>query len=153
MRVKIETSLWNEYNTMDEPKSIRELILKEVLPKGHLLCLATADENGPWASYVVYLYDEEMSLYWASKEDTRHSKALLKSPRVAGAISVNHRHKEDNIAVQFSGHVEKISSLPEAMATSRSLKPGEVWYRVRPEFIDLIYEPLFGFEKQRIDLT
>ena len=31
------------------------------------------------------------------------------------------------------------------------LDPGESWYRLKPAAIELIYEPLFGFEKQKIN--
>ncbi len=33
------------------------------------------------------------------------------------------------------------------------LDPGESWYRLKPEKIELIYNRLFGFEKKMIKLS
>jgi uncharacterized protein YhbP (UPF0306 family) len=147
---------------------IRKLIVDEVLSKGHLMSLATHDDGGVWVCHVIYVFDDDLSIYWVSRTDTRHSNALLQNPRVAGTISVNHRPKEDDVAVQFSGMAEKLEGNHLAMATKHFAKrghepngrdPGEIlkggqsWYRARPKFFDLTYEPLFGYEKKRYDLA
>jgi uncharacterized protein YhbP (UPF0306 family) len=145
---------------------IRKLIIDEVLAKGHLMSLATLDDGGVWVCHVVYVFDDDLSVYWLSKPDTRHSKALLLNPDVAGAITIGYRSKEDNIAVQFSGVAEKIEGDIFSMAVKHFLKrgylglrqPGEIlnggrsWYRVRPRFFELTHEPLFGFDKKRFDI-
>ncbi len=145
---------------------IRQLIQEEVLSKAHLMSLAVVDESGPWASYVIFVFDEDLNIYWLSDEKTRHSQAILKNPKASGAISVNHRSGEDDIAVQFSGIAEKVEGDILPMAIQHRLKrgrpapikegeildPGESWYKLTPEFFDLIHQPLFGFKKQRYDL-
>jgi len=143
--------------------NIRKIIIDEVLSKAHLMALATSDDDGVWISYVVYVFDDDLNIYWLSRPETRHSKAILQNPDVAGTISVGHRSKEDNIAIQFSGVAQKIEGdvLPMAIKhyekrgypvpqEGEILRKGESWYCAKPKFIDLTYEPLFGFNKQKL---
>lgn len=130
------------------------------------MSLATIDESGPWASDIIYVFDVKLNIYWLSHIKTRHSQAILKNPQVAGTITLSNRSKEDNIGIQFAGIAEKVEGDILDMAIKHRLKrgkpaptkegeildPGESWYRLKPKFIDLIYEPLFGFKKERLNL-
>ncbi len=143
--------------------NIKELI-REVLDKGYLMSLGTADDGGVWVADVIYIHDDELHIYWMSDPDVRHSQALLKNNKVAGTITVSGAD-EHNTGIQFEGYAEKIEGLrfdltkkhfikrnkPEPKESDDVLQ-GDSWYVLKPEKIELIYEKLFGFEKQKLEL-
>jgi uncharacterized protein YhbP (UPF0306 family) len=145
-------------------KDIKTLI-NEVLEKSHLMTLGTLDEGGPWVSNVVFIYDEDLNIYWMSDPNVRHSMAILKNPKISGTISVNNKSKEPNIAIQFSGIANKIEEkrfdlakkhlakrgYPEPKESDDILQ-GDAWYVLKPDFIDLTHEELFGFNKKKLIL-
>ena len=139
-------------------------IAKEILDKGYLMSLATIDEGGVWVCDVIYIYDDDLNIYWMSDPDVRHSQAILKNNKVAGTITVSGQG-EDNEGIQFEGIAEKIEGPRFDLATKHFTKrgrdlPGETddvldrdsWYILKPSKIDLIYEKSFGFEKRKITL-
>ena len=149
--------------TMTVQKDINNLI-KEVLEKGYLLSLATQDDGGIWMCDVIYVHDENLNIYWMSDPDVRHSKAILENPIVAGTITVS-GPGQDNLGIQFSGVAEKIEGPRHDLAQkhfSKRNKPepqksddvlqGDSWYILKPTMIDLTYEKMFGFEKQKLEL-
>lgn len=140
-----------------------EKLIKEVLDRGYLMSLATMDDGGVWVSDVIYVYDDNLNIYWISSPDTRHSQAILKNPRVAGTITVS-GPGEDNLGIQFEGVAETIEGPRRDLAVKHYAKrnkpapqetedvlEGDSWYQLRPEKIELIHEKLFGFEKQRYE--
>ena len=86
--------------------NIKDLI-KEVLEKGYLMSLATVDVGGVWVADVIYVHDDELNIYWISDSEIRHSEAILKNNKVAGAITVS-GPGENNLGIQFEGLAEKI---------------------------------------------
>lgn len=142
-------------------EDIKKLI-QGVLEKGYLMSLGTVDDGG--VCDVLYIFDEELNLYWMSDPDTRHSKAILENPKVAGTITVN-LPKENNLGIQFEGLAEKIDGArwdlakkhyakrkrPEPKETDDVLQ-GDSWYMLKPKKIELICEEFFGFEKQTLKL-
>lgn len=146
-----------------EKDAVKKLIL-EVLDKGYLMSLATIDAGGVWASDVIYVYDDELNIYWMSDPDVRHSQAIINNRQVAGSITVSDRG-EDNLGIQFAGIAEKIDETRHDLATKHYKKrnkptpketddilQGDSWYLLRPKKIELICERLFGFEKQKFDM-
>jgi uncharacterized protein YhbP (UPF0306 family) len=142
-------------------KNIRQLI-KEVLEKGYLMSLGTLDEGGVWVCDVIYIYDEDLNLYWMSDPDVRHSKTVLKIPKIAGTITVS-LPKEDNLGIQFEGVAKKIEGARFDLAKKHYAKrnkptpketddilQGDSWYVLKPSRVELICEKLFGFNKQII---
>lgn len=116
-------------------------------------------------SDVIYVYDSEFNIYWMSEPNVRHSQAILNNPQVAGTITISGQG-EDNLGIQFEGIAEKIDrSRPDLAVKHRAkrmkpspepgqdiLEDGESWYTVKPKKTELIYEKLFGFEKQKLEL-
>lgn len=148
-----------EHNIMEH--NIKDSI-KEVLEKGYLMSLATIDDGGVWVADVIYVFDDELNVYWMSDPDARHSKALITSSNVAGTISVSGQG-EDNLGIQFGGIAQKIDSTRYDLAKkhyAKRKKPqpqenddvlrGDSWYILKPKKIELIYEKLFGFNKQQL---
>jgi uncharacterized protein YhbP (UPF0306 family) len=143
---------------------IRKLVV-EVLEGGHLMSLGVADKGGPWVADVIFVHDADLNIYWMSDPDVRHSRALIEDPQAAGTITISNGPKEPNVGIQFSGQVEKIEGgrldLELMHAAKRkkmlpteagSILEGDSWYVLRPKLIELIYEPLFGFDKQGLEL-
>jgi uncharacterized protein YhbP (UPF0306 family) len=51
------------------------------------MTIASADATGkPWASPVVFGYDENCNLYWVSAKDARHSRNIAARPQVGIVI-------------------------------------------------------------------
>lgn len=137
----------------------------EVLEKGHLMSLATQDDGGLWVADVIYIYDDNLNIYWMSDPDVRHSKAVLSNKQVAGTITTSNKSKELNLGIQFSGNAEKIEGSRYDLAVKHRTKRGhpipkededvlqeDSWYILRPNKIDLVDEQNFGYDKKSIEL-
>lgn len=130
------------------------------------MSLGTFDENGPWVADVIYVFDDDLNLYWLSDTSTRHSKALLKNPKVATTITLSNKQGEDNIGLQLEGIAQKVEGEIFELAVKHRLKrkkkpptrgekfldEGESWYLLKPSKIELIYEPKWGFNKKILEL-
>jgi len=135
----------------------------EVLEKGYLLSLGTADESGPWVADVRYVSDGDCKVYWMSDPNCRHSKAIEKDPRVAGTVEPNYRFGTPNLGLQIVGKARKLGLLrpdlaikyvtrrgkPKPSQVSAILKNGYSWYELSPEFIELNDEENFGFDNKQ----
>ncbi len=143
---------------------LRKLI-REILEQGHLISLGTLDDGGVWVSDVLYIFDDDFNIYWMSGSEVRHSKAILKNPQVAGTITISNKSKEPNLCIQISGMAEKIEGERLDLATKYLLKKGHPepketdavlkgrsWYVLKPEFIDVINEKLWGYNKKKLEL-
>lgn len=136
-------------------------IIQEILEKGHVMSLATLDEGGIWVSDVVYIFDDNLTIYWMSDPYVRHSQAILKNQQVAGTITISTKSKEPNLGIQISGIAQKIDGerldlakkhlakrgKPEPKETDDVLD-GDSWYMLEPTRIDVIHEELWGYTKQ-----
>lgn len=142
---------------------IKELI-KEVLEKGYLMSLGTSDEGGVWVADMIYIFDDELNIYWMSDPDVRHSQAIYLNGTAAGTITASGKG-EDNLGIQFSGVAEKIEGPRHDLALKHFAKRGksapqesddvlggDSWYILKPGVIELIHEKHFGFEKQKLEL-
>jgi len=50
--------------------NIRKRII-EVLDQTHLMSLGTTDDDGIWVADVIFLYDNDLNIYWLSSPDCR----------------------------------------------------------------------------------
>ena len=145
-------------------RDLRELA-KSILDQGYLMSLGTADDGGVWVSDVIYIHDDEFTLYWLSDAEARHSKAVEKNPKVAATITVSNNAGEENVGLQIEGVVQKLEGNNLGLATKHCLKrkkapptkdgeveEGDSWYRLRSTKIEIIYEPEFGFDKKALEL-
>jgi uncharacterized protein YhbP (UPF0306 family) len=144
---------------------IRERI-REVLEKGYLISLGTVDDSGVWVADVIYVFDNELSIYWMSIPQSRHSLAIEKKNTIAGTITVSQTPGEKDFGIQLRGVAVKLGiTVKLAIAIKylnktngfsvtqirKALKDGYKWYVLRPEFIELIDQAHFGYNKQRVD--
>ena len=136
---------------------------REVLATAHLMSLATLDEGGIWVADVVFIYDNDVKIYWMSDPGVRHSQAILKNHNVAGTITVSNKSKEPNLCIQFAGRAEKIDGARYDLALKHLAKrsyptpsetddvlDGDSWYSLIPTKIRLIDEANFGFDAQDV---
>lgn len=107
-----------------------------------------------------------VGVYWISETTTRHSNAILKTGKAAGTITISNNRGEQNIGLQIEGAAEKVEGDMLELARQHRKKrgktgpeegeefldKGESWYRLKPTKIELIYEPLFGFDKKTAEL-
>lgn len=146
-----------------EASELRARIL-ETLEKGYLMSLATVDDGGVWVSDVIFVHDADLSVYWMSDPDARHSKAVARDRNVAGTITVS-GPGEKALGIQFAGVAEKIEGPRNDLALlhfAKRKKPapaetddvlqGDAWYRLTPRSIELIDEELLGFDKEKLTL-
>jgi len=81
-------------------------IAKDHLKDLYVMQLATSKDNQPWVCNVHFLADDNLTLYWMSEADTRHSQDIAANPHVAAAVAV---HTEmPLIGVQIEGDAEQL---------------------------------------------
>lgn len=78
-------------------------LLDQYLAEQHVMQLATAANDGPWACTVWFIADADRNLYWASLPTRRHSQDIAANPRVAAAMAVNSVVGQAVIGVQLEG--------------------------------------------------
>lgn len=142
---------------------VRELA-QEVMRDAFLATLATNDAEGPWAASVIFVADEDLSVYWLSKPASRHSRAIEGGALAAAAITASF-DVNDERAIQLEGRAERLlSEPPQAVVEALSKKRGKVepqspaellerdliWYRLVPSRVELIYLKLFDYERKRV---
>jgi|SRR5579885_103016 len=81
-------------------------LIKEYLQEAKLMQLATSVNNQPWVCSVWFAADEDLTIYWFSSTIRRHSKELLKNPKVAAAIVLPHTPQDKPRGLQLQGVAE-----------------------------------------------
>lgn len=90
---------------MDVEKIVREYINKTV----HM-SLATVNDNKPWVCEVHFAYDEDLNLYFVSKQSTRHCQEIALNSAVAGNIVRTHELSELPHGIYFEGTAQMLAS-------------------------------------------
>lgn len=102
---------------MDIEKIIREYI-KDVIH----LSLSTSKNNIPWTSEVHFAYDENLNLYFVSRETRRHSIEIKNNNLVSGNIVKQHAVGEKVRGVYFEGECEELGNVDHQSPAYMSLK-------------------------------
>jgi uncharacterized protein YhbP (UPF0306 family) len=146
---------------------IRERTI-EVLEKGYLISLGTSDDIGVWVADMIYVFDDELSIYWMSTPQSRHSLAIEKKSMIAGTITVSQSPSDKDFGVQLCGEAEKIgkrvkpiiiikylkkTNISDIKQIKKILRDGYDWYVLRPKFIELIDQTHFGNDRKRVELS
>ncbi|OSI17778.1 hypothetical protein BWD09_04930 [Neisseria dentiae] len=85
----------------------------------HVVSLAVHDADGLWAASCFYVFDEEkMLLVILTDTGTRHGRAMLEHPAVAGTIAGQPEQIRDICGIQFTARAE---CLPEGAAHQAAL--------------------------------
>ena len=90
-----------------------EDVIRDYLPGVIHMSLATCVDNKPWVSEVHYAYDEELTIYWRSKADRRHSIEIAKNPFVAGTIVEQHGLTDKPRGLYFEGKANVLTNVTE----------------------------------------
>ena len=137
----------------------------EVLANTRLMSLATQDGEGVWVADVIFIYDDDFTIYWMSERDTRHSRAVERNSSVAATITASNKKNESNFGIQLEGRAKKIDGTRYDLAVKHRMKlghptpsetedvlDGDSWYSLTPSRIRLIDEEHFGFDAQDVPL-
>lgn len=90
-----------------------EKIIREYITKIPHMSLAAVSDNKPWVCEVHFAYDNDLNLYFVSKQSTRHCKEIEKNPYVAGNIVRQHALTEAPKGIYFEGEAAKIEATQE----------------------------------------
>lgn len=89
--------------------NLRKLI-EEYLKEVKLMQLATSLDNQPWVCSVWFAADSDLNIYFFSSETRRHSKELLKNPKVAATIVLPQSPDDPPRGLQFQGMAEVLEN-------------------------------------------
>lgn len=67
------------------------------------MSLGTSKDNVPWVCEVHFAYDNDLNLYFRSKQSRRHSQDIAANPHVAGNIVRQHDLGEYPLGIYFEG--------------------------------------------------
>lgn len=106
-------------------KDVRKLI-SDYLKKAKLMQLSTAVNNQPWACSVWFAADEDLNTYWFSSTKRRHSKEVMRNPKVSAAIVYPHTPKDPPRGLQLEGTAELLTK-KEDIIKARSVYEGRIF--------------------------
>ncbi len=94
----------------------RERLLK-FLREHQVLTLAVMEADGsPYAAALFYAVDDELRFYVLTDPATRHGKAMLANPPVAGTIQSDRQHWHEIQGIQFRGVCRQLGSADRTRA-------------------------------------
>jgi len=105
--------------------NLRKLI-EDYLKEAKLMQLSTAVNNQPWVCHVWFASDEDLNVYWFSSTTRRHSKEVMKNPKVGGAIVFPHTPKDTPRGLQFEGTAKLLTKKSE-IQKARSVYEGRIF--------------------------
>ena len=95
---------------------MRERLLK-FLHEHQVLTLAVTEEDGtPYAAALFYAVDDELRFHVVTDPTTRHGKAMLANPSVAGTIQLDRQHWHEIQGIQFRGICRQLESTERTRA-------------------------------------
>lgn len=106
-------------------KRLKKLI-KDYLKDTKLMQLATSAGNQPWVCHVWFASDGDLNIYWFSSTTRRHSKEVMKNPKVGGAIVFPHTPKDPPRGLQFEGTAELLTKNSD-IQKARSVYEGRIF--------------------------
>lgn len=81
----------------------------EYLEKSHLMQVATANNNQPWACTLHFAFDKDFNLFWISTPLTRHSQEIYGNEKVAGTIVASQLPGDKSRGIQFEGYAKRLT--------------------------------------------
>mgnify|MGYP001550645614 FL=1 len=144
--------------------------VQDYLAAQHVMTLATAGGDGPWAAAVFYVH-ENWALYFLSGSSSRHCRNLAHNPRVSATIQQDYSDWREIKGVQLEGVATRLSGAePERARSLYGAKfpllrnpadaPAEIakaiakisWYRIVPERAYFIDNSVAFGHRDEIDL-
>lgn len=78
-------------------------LITEYLSEARLMQVSTAKGNQPCTCSVYFAFDTDLTLYWISTPQRRHSEEIEANGKVAGTIVLPHTPGQKVRGVQFQG--------------------------------------------------
>ncbi len=101
-------------------KTVEECV-REYLKTNNVIQLATAKDGQPWLCNIHFYADDDLSIYWRSTTERRHSKEIAANPKVAAVIKVHENTPEEDYIIGMT--VEGVAELL-AEATDHAVVDG-----------------------------
>ena len=148
---------------------MKQQVLK-YLKSQHLMSLATANKNKPWACTVYFTVDEALNLYFVSPPAADHCRNLTKNKYISCSI-YDSRQKVNSKkeGLQLGGTVKVISEVAEikkALALWNKANPGaekyinydnminkvitSKVYKIKPRLFKYFNEALYGDKELKV---
>ncbi|MEK7186412.1 MAG: pyridoxamine 5'-phosphate oxidase family protein [Patescibacteria group bacterium] len=105
---------------------LRKLI-EDYLREAKLMQLSTAVNNQPWTCSVWLAADKDLNIYWFSSTTRRHSKEVMKNPKVGGAIVLPHTPKDPPRGLQFEGTAELLTKKSDIQKSPFCLRRTDIF--------------------------
>ena len=131
-----------------------DVCIVKFIKKHHVLNLATAFNNEPYATSCFYIYHEsENQLIFASDDTTKHIQDCLKQPMVAGTIALETKFISRIRGIQFTGKITEINDVALKNKYIKSFPaalfiPFKLW-AIKLNYIKMT-DNRFGFGKKLI---
>lgn len=93
----------------------------DFVSRHHVMTLATAGPDGPWAAAVFYASDG-FRLWFLSRPGTRHGMAIEADPRVAATIQDQPEDWRTIQGIQLEGEARRLTGAGAAAAMARYLR-------------------------------
>lgn len=98
-----------------------EQIVRENITKTLHMSLATCVNNKPWVCELHFAYDNNLNLYFRSKESRRHSQEIAYNSLVAGNIVKQHALEDEVVGLYFEGVAEVLQNVDEDHPAYKSI--------------------------------
>jgi len=107
-----------------------------------VLTLSVNDDQGPWTAPVLYVVDEDLTLYFLSSSSTRHIASLPEDGRIAASIYSDYKGDWLGICgVQMEADISQLDKADRVAAAAR-------YFQRFPEVKALIDNPANDQEKR-----
>jgi len=106
-------------------KELRKLVW-DYLQEAKLMQLSTEADGQPWTCSVWFAADSDLNIYWFSSTTRRHSKEVMKNPKVAAAIVLPHTPEEKPRGLQLEGIAELLTN-PKDIEKASSVYEGRIF--------------------------
>jgi uncharacterized protein YhbP (UPF0306 family) len=82
-------------------------LVRQYLPRGRMMQIATASGDQPWICTVYFVEDDDLNLYWLSFPTRRHSQEIAAHSKVAVAVPI--KFDKPVIGIQAEGVAEPVT--------------------------------------------
>lgn len=136
----------------------------------HLMSLATANKNKPWACTVYFTVDNDLNLYFVSPPESDHCRFLTKNTYVSCSIydsGQNVNSKKEGLQLRGTAEVlSNVADIKKALELWNKANPGAEQYinydnmekkiitskvyKITPAMIKYFNETLYGDKESKV---
>lgn len=118
-------NIGNAHRAIGNIMDLRKLI-EDYLKEAKLMQLSTSVNNQPWTCSVWFAADEDLNIYWFSSTKRRHSKEVMKNPKVSAAIVLPHTPEDKPRGIQLQGNAKLLTDESD-IKKARSVYEGRIF--------------------------